>query len=146
MMLIIFKNIKMLGIFLIPNILPMLLVVGIMGWIGITIDMGVAIAGAIVLGVAVDDSIHFFYKYFDGKKKGLNMRDNLAYVFQYAGNAILFTTIILSVSFMVFMGSNFAPNYNFGIVTAIALIIAFICDIFLLPALLSVIDNKKRDN
>jgi predicted RND superfamily exporter protein len=143
MMLLIFKDIKMLGIFLIPNVLPILLVVGIMGWIGINIDLGVAIAGAIILGVAVDDSIHFFSKYFDGKQKGMNFETNLAYVYQYAGNAILFTTIILSASFLLFMGSDFAPTYNFGIVTASALIIAFIADLFLLPALLSLMNNKN---
>ena len=143
MMLLIFKNMKMLVIFLLPNILPMILVVGIMGWLGINIDLGVAIAGAIVLGVAVDDTIHFFYKYFDARKKHYNTRDTLAYVYKYAGSAILFTTIILCLSFLVFLGSNFAPNFNFGIVTASALIIAFIADLLLLPSLLSIIDTKK---
>ena len=143
MMLVIFKNIKMLAIFLLPNILPIVLVIGIMGWLGINIDLGVAIAGAIVLGVAVDDSIHFFYKYFDAKKKGYDMRDTLAYVYKYSGSAILFTTIILSASFLVFLGSNFAPNYNFGVVTAAALIIAFIADLLLLPALLSLLNKNN---
>ncbi len=143
MMLIIFKNIKMLAIFIMPNILPIILVVGIMGWLGITIDMGVAVSGAIVLGVAVDDTIHFFVKYFDAKKRNLSMEDSFAYVFQYAGTAIVFTTIILSLSFLLFMGSNFAPNFNFGIVTASALIIAFIADLLLLPAILSIIDKKE---
>ena len=144
MMLIIFKNIKMLSIFILPNILPIILVVGVMGWIGITIDMGVAVSGAIVLGVAVDDTIHFFVKYFDAKKKGLSLEDSIAYVFQYAGTAIVFTTIILSLSFLLFMGSSFAPNFNFGIVTASALIIAFIADLLLLPAILSMIDKGRK--
>jgi predicted RND superfamily exporter protein len=137
MMLIIFKNIKMLVIFLLPNILPIALIVGIMGWLDINIDLGVAIAGAIILGVAVDDSIHFFYKYFDAKKKGYDMRTTLAYVYKYSGTAILFTTIILSSSFLIFLGSDFSPNYNFGIVTSIALVIALVADLLLLPALLS---------
>ena len=144
MMLIIFRNIKMLAIFILPNILPIILVVGIMGWLGITIDMGVAVSGAIVLGVAVDDTIHFFVKYFDAKRKGLSLENSFAYVFQYAGTAILFTTIILSLSFLLFMGSSFAPNFNFGVVTASALVIAFIADLLLLPAILSIID--KKDN
>ena len=93
----------MLAVFILPNILPLILVVGIMGWLGITIDMGVAVAGAIVLGVAVDDTIHFFVKYFDAKKKGLSLEDSFAYVFQYAGTAIVFTTIILTLSFLLFI-------------------------------------------
>jgi hydrophobe/amphiphile efflux-3 (HAE3) family protein len=143
MMLIIFKNIRMLFIFILPNILPIILVVGVMGWLCITIDMGVAVSGAIVLGVAVDDSIHFFVKYFDARKKGFSLEDRFAYVFKYAGTAILFTTIILSLSFLLFMGSEFAPNYNFGIVTASALVIAFIADLLLLPALLSVMEKRN---
>jgi hydrophobe/amphiphile efflux-3 (HAE3) family protein len=143
MMLIIFRNIRMLFIFILPNILPIILVVGVMGWLGITIDMGVAVSGAIVLGVAVDDSIHFFVKYFDARKKGFSLKESFAYVFKYAGTAILFTTIILSLSFLLFMGSEFAPNYNFGIVTASALVIAFIADLLLLPALLSVMEKRN---
>jgi predicted RND superfamily exporter protein len=142
MMLVIFRNIKLLGVFILPNLLPIILVVGIMGWLQINIDMGVAVAGAIVLGVAVDDTIHFFIKYFDARKKGLNLEESIAYVFQYAGTAILFTTIILSLSFIIFMFSDFAPNYNFGLVTASALIIAFIADILLLPAILSLMEKK----
>ena len=142
MMILIFRNLKMLIIFILPNILPIILVVGVMGWLGITIDMGVALSGAIVLGVAVDDTIHFFVKYFDAKKRKLNLQESFVYVFKYSGMAIIFTTIILSFSFLIFVGSNFAPNYNFGIVTASALFIAFIADLVLLPAILSLIEKK----
>jgi predicted RND superfamily exporter protein len=142
-MILIFRNIKMLFIFVLPNILPIILVIGVMGWLGITIDLGVAVAGAIILGVAVDDTIHFFVKYFDAKKSGLSLEERFAYVFRYAGAAIAFTTIILSVSFLVFIGSSFTPNFNFGVVTASALSIAFIADILLLPAILSILDKGE---
>jgi predicted RND superfamily exporter protein len=114
-----------------------------MGWIGINIDIGVAIAGAIIIGVAVDDTIHFLVKYFDARKRGLNLADSFDEVLRYAGKAILFTTLILSISFSLFAFSTFTPNQNFGIVTASALIIAFIVDLLLLPALLSVADKDK---
>lgn len=142
-MLIIFKNIKLLYIFILPNILPIVLVVGVMGWIGITIDIGVAISAAIVLGVAVDDSIHFFSKYFYAKNTlNLKIEDRFIYVLKYAGTAILFTTIILVISFLLFLGSDFTPNYNFGIITAIALTIALIADLLLLPSLLMLMEKK----
>jgi predicted RND superfamily exporter protein len=143
MMLIIFKNLKMLFIFILPNILPIILVVGIMGWLDIAIDLGVAVSGAIILGVAVDDTIHFFAKYFDAQRKGLAMEERLSYVFQYTGAAILFTTVILSISFLMFLGSDFAPNFVFGIVTASALLIAFVADLLLLPAVLSLMERRK---
>ena len=144
MMLFIFKRIKILWILLLPNILPVILVLGLMGWAGLTIDMGVAIAGAIIIGVAVDDTIHFLVKYFDARKRGLSLVDTFDEVLRYAGRAILFTTLVLSLSFSMFIFSEFTPNQNFGVVTATALIIALIVDLLFLPALLSVADGKEN--
>jgi predicted RND superfamily exporter protein len=143
-MLVIFKRVKLLWVFILPNILPVMLVVGLMGWIGINIDIGVAIAGAIIIGVAVDDTIHFLVKYFDARKRGLSLADSFDEVLRYAGKAILFTTLILSISFSLFAFSTFTPNQNFGIVTASALLIAFVVDLLLLPALLSLTDKREK--
>jgi len=140
-MLLIFKRPKLLWVFLLPNILPVVLVVGLMGWLDISIDLGVAIAGAIIIGVAVDDTIHFLVKYFEARQRGLKIEETFDEVLQYAGKAILFTTIILSSSFAIFAFSDFTPNQNFGIVTAFALIIALVVDLLLLPALLSLTDQ-----
>lgn len=137
----IFRRVKILWVFILPNILPVVLVVGLMGWIGINIDIGVAIAGAIIIGVAVDDTIHFLVKYFDARKRGLTMEDTFDEVLRYAGKAILFTTVILSMAFSLFAFSTFTPNQNFGIVTAFALLVAFVVDLLLLPALLSMADR-----
>jgi len=143
MMLLIFRRIRYIALFVLPNVLPIVLVIGMMGWLSIYIDIGVAIAGAIIIGVAVDDSIHFFVKYFEARKQGKNMQDSLTYVMQYAGNAIIFTTLILSLAFSVFVFSDFLPNYMFGVVTASALIIAVIADLLMLPAILSMLDKCK---
>ena len=144
MMILIFKNFRMLPLFIVPNILPIILVVGAMGWVGITIDIGVAISGAIIIGVAVDDTIHFFVKYREARRRGDNLQQSLEYVMTYAGSAIIFTTIILCVAFMVFSFSQFLPNVNFGIVTTIALVIAVLVDLVMLPAILSKLDSKEK--
>ena len=144
MMLFIFRNIRMIPLFIIPNVLPIVLVIGAMGWLGITIDIGVAISGAIIIGVAVDDTIHFLVKYREARSKGYNFHDSLSYVMQYAGSAIIFTTIVLSSAFMIFSFSQFLPNVNFGIVTAIALVIAVVVDLLMLPAILSKYDGKEK--
>ncbi len=143
-MLLIFRNWRMLPLFIIPNILPIALVVGVMGWLHIDIDMGVAIAGAIIIGVAVDDTIHFMVKYIEARKRGDNLEDAMKYVLSYAGSAIIFTTVVLSIAFLVFVFSSFNPNYHFGIVTASALTIAVIVDLVALPALLMLIDKKEK--
>ena len=140
-MLLIFKNLKMLPLFIAPNILPIALVVGVMGWLGIDIDLGVAIAGAIIIGVAVDDTIHFMVKYIEARKRGESLQNSLQYVMRFAGSAIMFTTLVLSLAFLVFVFSDFNPNYHFGIVTATALVLAVVVDLIALPALLSKIDN-----
>ena len=144
MMILIFRNFRMIPLFIIPNILPIILVVGVMGWLGITIDIGVAISGAIIIGVAVDDTIHFLVKYREARRRGDNIEQSLEYVMQYAGSAIIFTTIILSTAFLIFVFSQFLPNVNFGIVTAIALIIAVLVDLLMLPAILSRFDGEEK--
>ena len=143
-MLFIFKNFRMLPLFIAPNILPIALVVGVMGWLNIDIDMGVAIAGAIIIGVAVDDTIHFMVKYVESRKVGKDLTESLEYVMSYAGSAIIFTTMILSLAFLVFIFSDFNPNYHFGIVTATALVIAVLVDLVTLPAVLSKIDDREK--
>ena len=143
MMLFIFKSLKMIPLFIIPNVLPIILVMGVMGWLGISIDIGVAISGAIIIGVAVDDTIHFLIKYKEAREKGYDFHSAMIYVMQHAGVSIIFTTIILSIAFMIFSFSQFNPNVHFGIVTSIALVLAVIVDLLLLPAMLSLYDGKQ---
>ncbi|QOP42172.1 efflux RND transporter permease subunit [Sulfurimonas marina] len=143
-MLLIFRNIRMIPLFIIPNVLPIVLVIGVMGWLGMSIDIGVAISGAIIIGVAVDDTIHFLIKYKEAREKGMDFLGALAYTIEFAGLAIVFTTIVLSLAFAIFSLSQFMPNVNFGIITAIALVIAVVVDLVMLPAILSRYDGKKR--
>ncbi|MEA3498093.1 MAG: MMPL family transporter [Campylobacterota bacterium] len=137
LMLVIFKNIKMTLLFILPNIAPILLVAGFMGYMDLTIDIGVAISAAVILGIAVDDSIHFFSKYFKAIKSGKSFEQRIDYVIKHSANAMILTTFILSFTFAVFTFSSFVPNINFAIVTVTALNIALLLDLVLLPALLS---------
>lgn len=142
-MLIIFRNIKLLGYFLIPNLFPIITAIGVMGWLSIYVDIGVAISAAIVLGIAVDDAIHFLLKYLAYHKEGHTVQESLEHVMKYTGGAIVLTTMVLSVSFLELAGSSFMPNVYFAYTTVSALIIALIADLLLLPALFSVKDKKE---
>lgn len=137
-MLLIFKNLKMLWLFILPNIAPILFVGGVMGYLGINIDIGVAISAAVILGIAVDDTIHFFSKYFEAIKTK-SFAQSIDYIISHSGNAMILTTIILSFTFAIFGVSSFIPNVNFAIVTVSALNIALVFDLVLLPALLSLV-------
>jgi len=144
-MYILFRNIKMLWLFILPNIAPILLVAGVMGHLDINIDIGVAISAAVILGIAVDDTIHFFSKYFDAIES-LTLEETIDYIISHSGNAMILTTFILSITFAIFGVSSFMPNVNFAIVTVIALNIALVLDLILLPALLSIFytDRSKE--
>jgi len=141
-MLLIFRNLKMLWLFVLPNLAPILLVAGFMGYMGINIDIGVAISAAVILGIAVDDTIHFFSKFFDSIKTK-SFEESIDYVIRHSGNAMILTTIILSFTFALFGLSSFIPNVNFAIVTVSALNIALVLDLVLLPALLSMFYRQK---
>lgn len=142
-MVFIFKRLRMLVLFILPNILPILLVGGVMGYLGINIDIGVAISAAVILGIAVDDTIHFFSKYLSSIKTK-SFEDSIDYVISHSGNAMILTTFILSITFAVFLFSSFVPNVNFAIVTIIALNLALLFDLVLLPAILSLVYKKDR--
>ncbi|WP_457745560.1 efflux RND transporter permease subunit [Sulfurimonas sp.] len=141
-MMFIFRSVKMIPLFIIPNILPIVLVIGAMAWLDITIDLGVAISGAIIIGIAIDDTLHFLVKYKEAKETGKSNEESIAYVMQYAGSAIILTTVVLSLSFIVFKMSQFMLNANFGLITAIALVIAVFVDLILLPAIISRYTSK----
>ena len=140
-MFLIYRNFKMLLLFIIPNIAPIVLVAGVMGYLDITIDIGVAISAAVILGIAVDDTIHFFSKYFDGIKTK-TFEETIDYIISHSGNAMILTTFILSITFSAFLVSSFTPNINFAIVTIISLNIALVFDLIFVPALLSLFYKK----
>lgn len=143
LMLIIFRDLKKLWLFLLPNIAPILFVSGAMGYLGINIDLGVAISAAVILSIAVDDSIHFFSKYEDSIKK-MSFEKSIDYVISHSGNAMVLTTILLSITFSSFAISSFVPYLNFAIVSVLALNIALVLDLVLLPALLSLFYRPKN--
>ena len=140
-MLLIFKHIKMLWIFILPNVAPIILVSGVMGYLDISIDIGVVISASVILGIAVDDTIHFFSKYFQARRH-MEFEESIDYVVRHSGNAMILTTSILSLTFLVFSFSSFIPNNHFSFVTVIALNLALLFDLLLLPALLSIFYRK----
>jgi predicted RND superfamily exporter protein len=146
LMMISFRSWKVMVISMLPNILPLILVVGLMGWLNIYIDIGVAISGAVIIGVAVDDTIHFLVKYREARKSGKDLKEALEYMITVSGAAIMFTTFILSASFTVLLFSDFLPSQNFSIITISALFVALAGDLLLLPSLFSLYERIKTVN
>lgn len=130
---------------LIPNLFPVSIIFGVMGFLGITMDIGTAVIIAIVMGISIDDTIHFIHYWKIGLRRGLCWEENVTYVYAHAGKAIFVTTLLLLIGFPIMLLSQLKSVFYFGLLTSIAAISAFIADLFLLPLLLRYIPNKGRN-
>jgi uncharacterized protein len=129
------------------NLFPVLLVFGVMGWTGIPLDIATATVGAIVLGIAVDDTIHFLVRYRRERRHGVNHVAAVAITAGETGRALVFTTLVLAIGFGVMMASGSASVAAFGFVTMVAVLGALTADLALLPVLLvprDAIENRAR--
>ncbi len=124
---------------MLPNLMPIIVVLGFMGWAGIPLDMFTMLIGSIAIGIAVDDTVHFVYnfrRYFAQSGDAvLAVRNTL----HTAGRAMLTTTVVLSLGFFIFMFASMSNLYNFGMLTGLALILALAADFLVAPALFTMI-------
>ena len=127
---------------MLPNLIPIVFAAGYLGFMGIPIRPPIAITFSICLGIAVDDSLHFLFRFWQEKKKNSDMEIAISNTIETTGLAMLTSTIVLVSGFMVITVSNFIPTSQFGIISAITLTVAFITDVTLLPALLYIFPFK----
>ena len=136
LMALLFRSAALTFVSLIPNVVPLMLVGGAMGFAGITLKPSTALIFSLAFGIAVDDTIHFLTKYrifrFEGMIRDQAIRTTLA----ETGKAILFSSLILMAGFLVFTLSSFGGTVNMGALTALTLGVALVANLFLLPALL----------
>lgn len=135
-MVLVFRDIKMFLISLVPNLLPMMFAGSILGFLGIPLEAGLSVVFAIVFGIAVDDTIHFLGKYKLGIAQGLTKEKALEKTFTQTGRALVITTIILFFGFMVMLFSIHQPSVTIGLIISVTLVAALILDLLLLPVLL----------
>lgn len=120
---------------LFPNLFPILTTFGLMGFLGIPLDADTLLVAPIIIGLAVDDTIHFMTHFRVEIQENGTILKAVKAAMQEAGQAITFTSVILSAGFLVFILSFHNGLSRFGIFAAIAIMTALIADIFLLPAL-----------
>lgn len=135
-----FKSTKIMLISLIPNIIPLLITAGFMGFTGISLKLTTSIIFAVSFGIAVDDSIHFVSIY-NSQKSGSTVY-RLIKTFNSAGSAIIMTTMIILAGFCTFLFSSFGASFYLGLFLCLALTSALVIDLTLLPILL-INSNKK---
>mgnify|MGYP001468434678 CR=1 FL=1 len=139
MFLILFRNIKLSLIGVVPNFIAAFFILGIIGLLGIPLDMMTITIAAITIGIAVDNSIHYIYRFREEFKKIKNYNLTLETCHNTVGVAILNTSITIVFGFSILVLSNFIPTIYFGIFTGIAMLLAMISVLTLLPKLILVI-------
>jgi hypothetical protein len=131
----IFRSVKVALIGIAPNILSTLGVLGVMGWLGIPLDLMTITIAAIAMGIAVDDTIHYIHRYLEelnGSSEEAVERSHGS-----VGYAIVYTSFIITLGFSLLAFSDFVPSVLFGLLTGLAMIMALVWDLCLLPVLLN---------
>ena len=136
MFLILFKNIKLSLIGVVPNFIAAFFILGIIGLMGIPLDMMTITIAAITIGIAVDNSIHYIYRFKEEFGKLNDYKKTIEMCHSTVGKAILNTSLTIVFGFPILVLSKFIPTIYFGVFTGIAMLLAMISVLTLLPSLL----------
>ena len=136
MFLILFRNIKLSLIGVVPNFIAAFFILGIIGLLGIPLDMMTITIAAITIGIAVDNSIHYIYRFKEEFSQIKDYNKTIKLCHSTVGVAILNTSITIVFGFSILVFSNFIPTIYFGVFTGIAMLLAMISVLTLLPTLI----------
>lgn len=136
MLLVLFRSVTLAVIGIIPNLLAAGIILGLMGLLGIPLDMMTITIAAITIGIAVDNSIHYIYRFREEFARIGDYRQTLHYCHANIGKAVFYTAITIIIGFSILVLSNFIPTIYFGVLTALAMFIALLAALTLLPKLI----------
>ena len=129
---------------LLPNSLPLLFTAGVMGWMGVSIKPSTVLIFSIVLGIAVDDCIHYLARYYQEiKRHNRSTLEHLRVCTLETGGSMIYTSIILFFGFVVFAFSDFGGTQALGLMSAVTLLLAMVANLVLLPTLILWMDRSK---
>ena len=138
-----FSSFKMVMISMIPNIIPMIITAGVMGWFNIPLKPSTLIIFSIALGITVDNTIHFLARYRQElQMKKWDLKECVAISIRETGLSIIYTSIILFFGFIIFIFSDFGGTQALGYLSAVTYFIALFTNLIVLPALLLTLDRK----
>ena len=128
------KSVRFGLISMIPNLVPIVITLGVMGFLNISLDVATIMIASVAIGISVDDTIHFLYRFKREFEKDKQYYQAIQRTLTGVGKAILFTTIIATSGFLIFCLSSFKPIQHFGLLTGITMVSALIADLFVLPS------------
>ena len=141
--LLVFRSLSLALLALVPNVVTSLSILGLMGWLGVALDFMTITIAAIAMGIAVDDTIHYLHRYQDEAANG-GATEAVQATHLSVGQALLYTTLIICTGFAMLGFSDFVPSVLFGLLTALAIALALLTDLLLLPALLLLKDRRRQ--
>lgn len=140
-----FRSWRIIVISMIPNILPLMVTAGTMGYLGIALKPSTVLIFSIAFGIAVDDSIHFLTKYRQElERHNWDIRRTVITALKETGPSMLYTSIILFFGFIIFSASNFGGTVVLGIMTSTTLLVAMFANLIILPSLLLRFDKRDK--
>ena len=129
---------------MVPNLLPVGITLGMMGWLDIPIDPSNVIIGSIIIGLAVDDTIHLMHRFQGDFAENADVRASIRSTLSTTGSALLFTSLVLTLGFIVLaIGGSMKNTVTFGYLSAFGISIAFIADILMCPALIALTKGRS---
>jgi len=138
MFLVLFKSLRIALVAITVNTVPVSVIFGFMGWMNIPLDMMTITIAAISIGIAVDNTIHYIHRYRLELAKGNNKEKSMFNSHGSIGTAMFYTSTIIMIGFSMLVLSNFMPTIYFGLLTMVAMFMAIVADLLLLPVLLLV--------
>jgi len=132
-----FLSVKVGFIAMVPNVVPIVLFFGVLGWGHVSLNIGTSIIAAIALGIAVDNTIHFMVRFNRELQLTYDQEGSLTTALRTVGRPIVYTSVALTCGFLVMRLSEFVPVRDFGVLTAATMLAALGTNLFLLPALLA---------
>ncbi|EAT13623.1 MMPL family transporter [Bermanella marisrubri] len=136
MFMFLFQSWKLAVIAIVPNLLSAATVLGVMGWAGMPLDMMTITIAAIAIGIAVDDTIHYIHRFKEEFVEHRNYEEAIRRCHASIGKAVYYTSITVIVGFSILALSNFIPTIYFGLLTGLAMLIALVLVLTLLPRMI----------
>jgi len=139
----VFRSLKYGGLCILPNLIPITLILGIMGWSDIALNNTTVMVASVALGIAVDDTVHFIARFRkESRSKNLTRQEALRKTIVSIGGAIIFTSMINIAGFLILLVLAFQPTREFGLLISWAMFLALIGDLIILPASIAVFKGR----
>ena len=146
MMLCAFRSPVLAAVAIVPNTLPVFMVSGLLGWLGLKINMGSAMIAAASMGLSVDSSAHYITAYRERRAAGDGVHAALAAANQSVGRAMIFSTVALVIGFLALCFSEFVPTLYFGALMGLTMVGGLLGNLIVLPLLLAAVHRDANDS